>query len=371
MKRTLLLLLCLSAVSSALHAQVVDANVCDILAAPQTFDGKTVRIKGTVVADFEQFAIVDSTCKQSIKAIWLDYPEGTKAKAGPVAFVHLQLAANSPGQAVDAKRAEVVLEKNQDFKQFDTFLSTPAKTSGMCLGCGRYTVKATLTGRLDGVAMPIIDSDDKGKITALQGFGNLNRYSARLVLQSVSEVVPQEVDYSKSAAATKGDSVPGSSGDPVAAAHAAAKLFGAGNAAGDMLEKAVAVFGKPGETNGVTINFGTPNEVLKGEDPKGAGDSPDGLLYNCTFDMTRLKASALSRAIAHVGSHIADYRGGDTHEPVYNLEFKAWQTTVVLAIATGQKTLTLPGGHVIWNAAWPPADRDKMVSDGIRDSLSD
>ena len=370
MKRTAFFLFCLFAGSFVLHAEVVDANVCDVLAKPQSYDGKIVRLKGTVVADFERFLISDSNCKTNTPGIWLDYPEGTKAKSGPVAFVQLQLAANSTGQVTPVKRDAVTLDRNADFAKFDSSLSTQNKSSGMCLGCARYAVKATLTGRIDSVAATLIDSDDKGKFIHLEGFGNLNRYPARLVLQSVTEVAPQEIDYSKAASATKGDSVPSGSGDPVAAAHAAAKLFGEGNAAGAMLEQAAAAFGKQGENNGVTINFGTANEVSKNEDTKGTTDSPDGLLFVCTFDTARLKGSSMSRVIAHVGSHIADIRS-EPHTSTFNLEFRAWQAVVVLAAATAQKTLTVSGGHVLWNAAWPAADRDKMVEAAIKEIMAD
>jgi hypothetical protein len=43
----------------------------------------------------------------------------------------------------------------------------------------------------------IIGPDGGGKVIGLSGFGNLNRYTARLVPQSVSEISPQEIDYVK------------------------------------------------------------------------------------------------------------------------------------------------------------------------------
>jgi hypothetical protein len=35
------------------------------------------------------------------------------------------------------------------------------------------------------------------------------------------------------------------------------------------------------------------------------------------------------------------------------------------AFATGQKTLTLPGGYLIWNKAWPTDGISKKVDDAI------
>src|SRR5882672_5060880 len=152
MMRTLLFFFVLAVclIPSSLRAQIVDSRVCDILASPQSFDGKIVRIKGVVIAGFEEFAIKGTGCNQLVSAIWLAYPEGTKGKAGPAAFLRLQLAKNGPAAVTKVSRASVTLDKNKDFKDFDNFLATPAKVNGLCLGCVKYTVAATLVGRLDG-----------------------------------------------------------------------------------------------------------------------------------------------------------------------------------------------------------------------------
>src|SRR5258707_802898 len=116
-------LLSLFAISGPLSAQIVDATVCDILSDPQSFDGKIVRVKGAVSTGFEEFVLKDSSCGQHISAIWLAYPEGTKGKAGPAAFVQLQLAKNNSTSTTIPSRAAVKLDKSKEFKQFDSFLS--------------------------------------------------------------------------------------------------------------------------------------------------------------------------------------------------------------------------------------------------------
>ena len=100
MKRIFIVIVCLFTAAVAAGAQAVDAKVCDILAHPKDFDGKMVRITGTVAAGFDEFVMRDISCKQSVNAIWLNYPTGTKAKAGPIAVITLQLAKNSPGQVM-------------------------------------------------------------------------------------------------------------------------------------------------------------------------------------------------------------------------------------------------------------------------------
>jgi hypothetical protein len=201
----------------------------------------------------------------------------------------------------------------------------------------------------------------------------MNVYAARLVLQAVSDVASHEIDYSKTSSATKDDSSRESStGDPVAAAHQAARAFGPDSQAGRQLERAAAAYGKQGEDNGVDVGFGTPNEVQNNDGSKGDKNSPAGLLLNCTFDMDRLKGDALARAITHIGTHIADLRDPQATalpSATYDLENRAWQSTVLSAVAYQQKTLTVPGGYLLWNSAWPAAHRNKMVDAALMDFL--
>jgi hypothetical protein len=228
-------------------------------------------------------------------------------------------------------------------------------------------------GRLDGVAARL-KRDKAGKILAISGFGNLNAYSARLVLQSVSEVSSQEIDYSKTAAITKSEvlaDVPGT--DAAANAHKVAAAFGPGNPLGDRIEQAAAAFGKQGDNNGVVLSFGAQNQALAKADAKGDFDSPDGILYNCKMNMDRLKGAALSISIAYAGTLINDLREpqkADGRATPYELEYYAWQSAVVGAIGNRLNTMTAPGGYLLWNASWPVDDRSKSVEDGLKSFLA-
>jgi len=371
MRKCFLLLAVISLSCSWLDAQTVDASICDILAKPSNFDGKMVRVRATVAAGFDEFIAKGSGCGLPINALWLAYPEGTRGKAGPVATLHLLPAKNATFAAPAPDSTAVKLEKSKDFASFDSSLSTPVKLKGVCLGCVKYTVTATLTGRVDAAKGEPLVRDSTGKITAINGFGNVSLYPARLVLQSVVEVVPQEIDYSKNPAAIKDDSGNSGGGDPVAAAHQAAKAFGPGSVQAEKLEAAAAAFGKAGEDNGVIIGIARSNEIVN-DGGKGKQDSPDGILYYATFDMDRLKGAALSEAISHVGSEIADLRsksGGNAN--LVELETSAWQITVLSALARGQKTLTTPGGYTLWNSTWSAEDRGKMASDALNAYLHD
>jgi hypothetical protein len=362
----------------------VDVNVCDVVKSPASFNGKMVRIKGTVVAGFDEFVIKDAAdpnCGFQVNAIWLSYPQGSKAKSGPAAIVTAQAAHNFAGTWKDPGRTPVTLDKSKDFKQFDSLLAqTHQRGMDMCLGCARYEVKATLIGRLDTVADASIKRDASGKIVGLGGFGNMNAYPARLVLASVSDVTPKEIDYSKSDAITKGDAGtmtappgPGSGGefdDPFAVAVRLAGHIGAGPA-GDQAQKDVALFPKGKEQNGVSVVFAVGNEVPS--DAQGTKDSPDGVLYNCVINRDHLQGNAVVYALFHIGQHVADLRSpkaADEDTPFLVNENNAWVITSVAAIVSGQKYLTLPGGYLFYNSAWPMDAREDQMEGALKDFLA-
>jgi hypothetical protein len=390
-----------------LYAQAaapVDTTVCDVVKKPQALNGQIVRIKGTVVAGFDEFVIKDSTdsnCGFPVNAIWLAYPPGTKGKAGPAAMLTIQPARNFAGKVVPPTRTAVTLDKSKDFKQFDSLLAQKhEKGADMCLGCTRYEVTATLVGRLDSVADATLQRDASGKIVGFGGFGNMNAYPARLVLESVSDVTPKEVDYSKNDEETKGGGTAGGNGADMYGAGAGCGGGGcvgggAGNgidlngaidaaqknadklSAGppkDAATKAAAVYGKPGDhSTGVTVAYGASNEASPKDEEPGTKDSPDGVLFNCTFNSDRVQGDALTRAVLHMGEHVSELRNpapGNEAAPAYILESDAWVVTAVSAVVAGQKYLSLPGGYVIWDINWQAADRNDNMANALKSYLT-
>jgi hypothetical protein len=331
-------------------AKGVPITICDILAHPSAYDGKIVQVTGTVIAGFDEFVIKDQSCGQPVDGIWISYPEGTKAKAGPVAMLTLRLATNSPAKTPAITRAPLSLDKNKEFKRFDDALAAQPKTKGQCLGCPRYAVTATLTGRIDAVDAPAI-AREGGKFNLLRGFGNMNRYPARLVLQSVSNVSETEIDYSK----------------PVASTAAGIPL----GLSGDQVTRAAAAFGAEGEDNGVAVNYGVANTVPKDEDGKANHDSPDGLLFFLTLDSERLKGAAMTEAAAHVGTHIADLREAPGARSLLQLEAHAWAASILVAIQSKEKTLTLPGSYLVWNSDWSDAERERLLPPAVSGFLKE
>ena len=389
MKNGLILACMILAFSCDLYAQAaapVDTTVCDVVKKPQAFNGQIVRIKGAVVAGFDEFVIKDSTdpnCGYPVNAIWLAYPPGTKGKAGPAAMLVIQPARNFTGKFTPAARTPVTLVKSKDFKQFDSLLAQKhEKGADICLGCSRYEVTATLVGRLDSVADATLKRDASGKIIGFGGFGNMNAYPSRLVLESVSDVTPKEIDFSKNDDETKGaamgpsmESGMGNEMDlygAIAAAQKNADTLTAGPPK-DAAEKAAAVYGKTGEhATGVFAAYGIANEASPKDEELGTRDSPDGVLFNCTFNSDRLQQDSLTRAVIHMGEHVSELRNpapGNEAAPAYALESDAWVVTAVSAVVAGEKFLSLPGGYVIWDANWPAADRNANMAAALKDYL--
>lgn len=376
MKRLIILAMFLCACAIGVQAQVVDTTVCAVLKNPKSFDGKMVRIKGTVRAGFDQFIVTGEDCGQLVDGIWLDYPAGSKAKAGPDAVLELQPAKNFNGTFTAVTRTPVKLEKDKAFKQFDSALAqTHHKGSGMCLGCVRSEVTATLVGRLDGVEDAAIKRDATGKIIGLGGFGNMNAYAARLVLQSVTDVTAKDIDYSKADALSSGETTTfkgtGELYDPLDAARKSIARL-AGSPAGTQAEKDVDAFGKRGEHNGVSILYAATNEEPKDEG-QNKNVSPDGVMYNCVFNLDRLEGQAQLLAILHMGQHVEDVRSpmaGNANAPLYIHEYNAWIMTASDAVASGIKLLIMPGGYIAWNGAWTPSDRVSNMDQALKEYLA-
>ena len=385
MKRDLILACMIVGFGCDLYAQAaapVDTTVCDVVKKPEAFDGKIVRIKGTVIAGFDEFVIGDATdpnCGYPVNAIWLDYPAGTKGKAGPAAMLVVQPAKNFTGKVTPPSRTPVTLDKSKDFKQFDSLLAQKhEKGSDMCLGCTRYEVSATLVGRLDSVADATLKRDASGKIVGFGGFGNMNAYPARLVLESVSDVTPKEIDFSKNDEETKGVPQGGAGGqesdvfNAIVAAQKSADALAAGPPK-DTTVKAAGVYGKLGEHTGVFENYGPGNEASPKDEEQGTKDSPDGILFNCTFNSDRLQGNALMRAAMHMGEHILELRNpapGNEAMPAVILESDAWVVTTISVATSAQKFLTLPGAYLIWDVNWPLADRNDKMTAVLKDFLA-
>ena len=170
--RTFLLVLLVARLPVAAGETVkpIATSLCDVLRSPADYDGKIVRVRGTVVAGFEIFAVrdpVSADCRVS-----LEY-----AGAGPVAST--SLGALTP--RID--RPAIELRRNVDLSRFQHALTAemyPRNRDVGCSPCLRYEVTASLTGRIDAAVEP-------------QGFGHMNMFPVQLVLASVADVSARDL----------------------------------------------------------------------------------------------------------------------------------------------------------------------------------
>jgi hypothetical protein len=160
------------AVAELLPAQTtpVDTTICDIAVHPQDFDGKAVRLRATVLAGFEVFAIRDP--QNDCANIWLSFAGG-----GPEAS--LSFGAQTPAMV----RPELPLTRDRRFRQFVGLLDAemyPRERGHLCIACKRYEVTATMIGR--------IDVAPEGR-----GFGHLNGYPLQFVLQRITAISTRDL----------------------------------------------------------------------------------------------------------------------------------------------------------------------------------
>lgn len=354
-----------AASSGVANAQVVDAKVCDVVGHPTQFDGKTVRLTGTVQVGVDSFLMRGDSCGD---ALWLSYPVGTKARSGPATVVTVQLASDATGTPGTARPA-VTLQVNPDFQTFDKLLSEKVKTPGLCLGCVKNNVKATLVGRLDGTLNTGVTRDATGKITSLDGFGNMNQYGARLVIESVANVTAEPIDFSK-APKVSGDNQGGGDKNYLALAQKSEAAYPKGAPSATQIQDALDAYGKPGVNNGVVVAFGDTANVPDGEGVKAAKAAPGGLLITARFDPEKLKGLALSLAAAHDGAEINDLRATAT-KSFAAMEHDAWQMVLLVTIGARQKSLMVPGGTILWTEEWPAADRSNNAETALQQYLVD
>lgn len=386
MKRLLALAVFLCASACCLHAQVVSTTVCDILKNPVSFNNKMVSIKGTVSVGLDFFVVKDTSCGLNVNAIWISYPEKSKGKAGPPAVVILQPAHNFAGTVRAQNSTPVSLQKDGEFKKFDSLLSDlHDKGNGLCLGCMENDVTATLVGRIDAVANTDIVRSG-GKITGIGGFGNMGGYPARLVLQSVSGVVAQPIDY-KTTDYMKGKSIsrgPTTVENTSTITHVDNPLEDAerfvmglgGSPGGQDLLAAGQVFPQNGKnsSNGVdvTVGYNSLNEDEK-YDAQSREDSPDGVIYNCVFNEHMLPRDAIQLGILHIGRHIVEVQTPPPAGTTVNFfaqEYNDWVLTAEIAASAQQNAVALPGSYQLWLKDWSQDQQSTNVDQGINDYLN-
>jgi len=155
-------------------------GLCDVAREPLAYNGTLVAIRGAVRIAFEDFQISTALCDaRQIDGIWLQYGSGPKAQ--PTTWCCGNLTPRDPPR----------LNEDAEFRRFDRYLTAQKHSKDCHLGdCYIYAVTATLAGRLDAVPTKLCP-DGKSHCCPAGGFGHLGFACARLIIQSVSDVVPK------------------------------------------------------------------------------------------------------------------------------------------------------------------------------------
>ncbi len=195
MNRSLMRVLVAVLLAAPCAAQVVETTVCDVLANPAAFEGKTVRLQGKVVLLTEDFSVTEQ-CPGKLEpsAIWLEYgfPEPSPtAYCCPGGF-------DEQGKPIFST-PRITLVRDHNFERLKHYLA--GRRDGKdnygddcdryrppAAECRKYEVTATLTGRLFGVVPP---EQFAG------GFGHFGMFPAKLVIRSVEEVSATEIKNGK------------------------------------------------------------------------------------------------------------------------------------------------------------------------------
>ena len=122
----------LAFVSTCRCEVAVDVTVCKLLADPDAYDHKLVRVSGRASFAFEDFTLTSKKCPVQRGGIWLDYGGTLKSRAIP--------AGRSPRRqrALTVEGVTTTLVEDSKFAEFDSSLHEPPGASLNATFVGRY-----------------------------------------------------------------------------------------------------------------------------------------------------------------------------------------------------------------------------------------
>jgi len=160
----------------------IKTTICELLKTPEAFNGRIVSVHGRVGIAFEYFGLQAGDClDKKIDLVWLEYGRGPKRQ--PTTWCCGDLT----------PRDSLRLMEDRSFREFHRYLTSQFKGKGCSEGeCYSYEVTATLIGRLDAVPT-VLCPDGRSQCPKDGGFGHFGVVPARLVIESVSDVVAQAI----------------------------------------------------------------------------------------------------------------------------------------------------------------------------------
>lgn len=170
-------------------ADPIKTNLCELLKAPERFNGELVEVRGRFVGEFEWSGLVDPNCMANLLADSDPFP-GLSGKSGEYAFIRSFSELDQP-DGLDWKPIAlpppVRLVKNDAYQQFeDAAGKNPTRGSPL------FDITITVVGRFDHLPQQMVairENRREKASTYMAGFGHLNASLNRLVWQSVSHVL--------------------------------------------------------------------------------------------------------------------------------------------------------------------------------------
>jgi hypothetical protein len=162
--RTLLAFLVAVAGAEAVSqdAGPIQATLCELGAAPESFQGKVVEVRAIVQTGLETSLLRDDGCSTFI---WLS--------------------------GIDSSQTALPVRKDREYQKMLEYLDKKykPKDGSVCARCPLYRVTATVVGRFEYVHKGDLNSKADPPI----GFGYQNSYESQLILQGVSDVVAEQI----------------------------------------------------------------------------------------------------------------------------------------------------------------------------------
>ena len=150
-----------------------DVSFCKLANSPKAFDGKKIRVRGRLHANFEDFTLSGEHCDTQ-QRIWLAF--GGDVPGIVVSMTNDNL--RKPGKDLDINGVSYGIKKDENFRRLYALIAARHEEKPA------YTVTATLTGAfLAGQETKARD----GKATSFSGYGHLGCCSL-LVITQVSNV---------------------------------------------------------------------------------------------------------------------------------------------------------------------------------------
>ncbi len=181
----------------------VDTTLCDLVKSADRFNEKVIRVRTLIVRGMESVILYDKTCAVDarVELEWPEQPDPTATgdESFEYAFISSPDAIKRPARLQWRKPPPPVrLVKDETYTKFLAALNQD-RPEPTCVSCPVNSVTATMTGRFEHASLRAIrDKSKKIEIGDPYGFGHMNMWDSRFVLQSVSEFVSKPLDESPS-----------------------------------------------------------------------------------------------------------------------------------------------------------------------------